>query len=144
VPAWLLDTHWGMPDENLAVFPHWADCWNRGEIEAGLAECIDPDVEWIPIMAVLEGRTYHGHEGVREWAENLFRDWELFEIHVEEVRDLGGDRALALGSWTARGRASRLEFARPAAWLLDFADRRIARLQSFTAQEEAARVAGLR
>jgi hypothetical protein len=26
---------------------------------------LDPDVEFIPIMALLEGITYKGHEGVR-------------------------------------------------------------------------------
>ena len=64
---------------------------------------LDPDVELIPIAALLEGTTYHGHDGVRQWIEDVKRDWAEFEVRPEQFRDLGDDRVLALGSWRARG-----------------------------------------
>lgn len=41
-----------------------------------LYEVLDPEAEWIPITAVLEGNSYHGHDGVRRWIEDMRRDWE--------------------------------------------------------------------
>ena len=32
-----------------------------------LAEVFDPDVEWIPILAKLEGASFRGPEGVNRW-----------------------------------------------------------------------------
>ncbi len=50
----------------------------------------------MPILGVLEGRVYRGHEDVRRWVEDLVPDWEVFEVSHEQLRDLG-DRVLIFG-----------------------------------------------
>ena len=99
------------------------------------------DAEWVPIMAALEGRSYHGREGVRQWLADLRRDWEVFEPTQEEVRDLGGGAFLVLGRWRARGRGSGVELEQAAAWLQQWRDGRLVRLQTFTSQDEALQAA---
>jgi ketosteroid isomerase-like protein len=109
-----------------------------------LNSLLDPKVEWIPINAALEGTRYCGHDGVREWIEDMNRDWDFFEARPEDFRDLGDDRLLALGTWRARGRTSGVELtSQPAAWLLEVRDRRVVRMQTFTDRDKALEAAGL-
>ena len=39
----------------------------------GMVACLEPDAEFVPIMAALEGRVYRGEEGVREWIAEMAR-----------------------------------------------------------------------
>ena len=86
--------------------------FNRRDM-TGLLDLLDPEVEWVPVLAVLEGRVYHGHDAVRRWVEDLGSDWEFFEVSYEEMRDLG-DRVLVFGHWRARGRPAGASRSSPA------------------------------
>jgi ketosteroid isomerase-like protein len=131
-----------MSQENLEVPRRLIDAYNRGDIPSFL-QLLDADVEWIPIMAALEGRVYRGREGVRQWLEDLARDWEYFEPRYEEYRDLG-DLVLVLGRWRARGRASGVELEnQPATWLYEIKAGKAMRMQTFTDRGEALKAAGL-
>ena len=124
------------------MWVRWSELWNRGELDAALAETVHPDIEWIPIT--VEGNHFQGHDGVRQWAEQHFGFWETFELHVEETLAAGPDRVLVLGHWVARGRGSGLGFEpQPAAWLLDLRDGRVVRMETFTEQRVAREAAGL-
>jgi ketosteroid isomerase-like protein len=131
-----------MSQENLEVPRRMIDAYTRGDIPSFLDE-LDPDVEWIPIMAVLEGRVYRGPEGVQQWLAELARDWEYFEPRYEEYRDLG-DRVLIFGTWRARGRVSGVELEnQPAAWLYELKDAKVVRMRTFTDRTEALEAAGV-
>jgi ketosteroid isomerase-like protein len=124
------------------VFRRWAERWNRHELDTALDECIDPEVEWIPIT--VEGTRFHGHDGIRRWAEQLFGDWEVFEVHVEESRRVSDTCVLALGHWRACARGSGLAFERQqASWLIALRDGKIVRLETFTDRDAALEAAGL-
>ena len=135
-----------MSQENVEISRRIFEAFNRTFTEAtnDLYALLDPDVEWIPIMAILEGTTYHGHEGVRQWFEDVKRDWAEFEGRPEEFRDLGDDRVLALGSWHARGRGGEVLLDIPqAAWLIQLRNGKAIRLQTFTERKKALEAAGL-
>jgi ketosteroid isomerase-like protein len=125
------------------MFAAAARAINRGEFE-NLGGLLDPEVEWIPINAALEGGWYRGHSGVRQWIEDMNRDWDYFEARPEEFRDLGDDRLLALGTWRARGRSSGVELdSQPAAWLIQLRNGKTVRMQTFTDRSQALEAAGL-
>jgi ketosteroid isomerase-like protein len=131
-----------MAPENLEIPRRAIEAYGRGDIP-GFLELLDEDVEWIPIMATLEGRVYRGHEGVRQWLDDLANYWEYFEPRYEEYRDLG-DRVLVLGSWRARGRVSGVVLDdQPGTWLFEIKDGKVARMQTFTDREEGLEAAGL-
>ena len=118
-----------------------------GEPLEDLYRLLDPDVEWIPINAALEGTSYRGHDGVRCWIDEMNRDWNDFEARPSEFVDLGNDRLLAFGTWKARGRSSGVQLdAQPAAWLVRLRHGKTVRMQTFTDRAEAleAAAAGLR
>jgi ketosteroid isomerase-like protein len=125
------------------MFAAAARAINLGEFE-DLGGLLDPEVEWIPINAALEGGWYRGHSGVRQWIEDMNRDWDYFEARPEEFRDLGDDRLLALGTWRARGRSSGVELdSQPAAWLIQLRNGKTVRMQTFTDRSQALEAAGV-
>jgi ketosteroid isomerase-like protein len=136
-----------MSEENMEAARALLPAFNRAfEHDAsGLYELLDADAEWIPITAVLEGNSYRGHDGVRQWIEDMRRDWEVYETRPEEFRDLGDERVLILGTWRARGRSSGVELnSQQAAWLLRCQAGKVIRMQTFTDRERAFEAAGLR
>jgi hypothetical protein len=50
---------------------------------------IDPDVEFTSLVAESEGKTYRGHEGVREWWEKVRGALGGLRYEIEDMRDLG-------------------------------------------------------
>jgi ketosteroid isomerase-like protein len=130
-----------MSSENVEVVERIFRAFNRRDMTAFL-DLLDPDVEWVPILAVLEGRVYRGHEDVQRWVEDLAPDWEFFEVYYDELRDLG-DRVLIFGHWRARGRASGVESEQPATWICEIKAGKVVQLQTFTDRAEALESAGL-
>jgi ketosteroid isomerase-like protein len=116
-----------------------------GEPLEDLYRLLDPDVEWIPINAPLEGTSYRGHRGVRRWIEEMDLLWDDFEALPSEFVDIGNDRLLAFGTWRARGRTSGVQLdAQPAAWLIRLRNGKAVRMQTFTDRAAALEAAGLR
>jgi ketosteroid isomerase-like protein len=125
-----------LSQENVEIVQRMQGAFNQRDL-VQFFDTLDPNVEWIPIMAVLEGRSYHGHDGVRQWLEELGRDWEVFETYSLANHDLG-DRVLSLGFWRARGRSSGVELEhQQASWIIDLETGKIVRLQTFTDRDEA-------
>lgn len=121
---------------NTALLQQWFAATARRDVDA-LLEIASPDIEYVPIMAVLEGRVYRGHEGVSRWVEDLFDHWEVFEPVGHDFREQG-NFVIATGCWHARGRASGAQLDdQDATWIVEFRDGRMTRLQTFTSQEEA-------
>jgi ketosteroid isomerase-like protein len=88
-----------MSQENVGIAHRLFEAFNRTYAEGtDLYELLDPEVEWIPMSAGLEVTSHHGHGEVRQWVEEMKRDWSSFETKPERYLDLGDNRVLALGS----------------------------------------------
>jgi ketosteroid isomerase-like protein len=135
-----------MPQENVDVARRAFEAFNRTYAEGtpDLYEFLDPNVEWVPMSALLIRTRYHGHDGVREWMEESKRDWTTFEVRPERFLDVGGDRVLAIGSWRAQGRKGGVPLDIPqASWLTQWRNGRAVLLQTFTDRNAALEAAGL-
>jgi ketosteroid isomerase-like protein len=112
------------------------EAFNRRDTEAMIA-LQHPEIEFVPITAAMEGRIYRGPDETREFVRGLELDWEVFETRPEEFYERG-DRALALGTWYARGRGSRLELlTERGGWLAEIRDGLIYRWRTYTDRAEA-------
>jgi ketosteroid isomerase-like protein len=135
-----------MSQENVENARRFFEAFNRTYAEGtpDLYELLDPEVEWVPMSAGLEGTRYHGHDGVRQWLANMKRDWSSFETRPQRFLDLGDDRVLALGIWRARGRVGDvlLDFPR-ASWLCQIRNGRLVLMHTFTDRQKALEAAGL-
>jgi ketosteroid isomerase-like protein len=114
---------------------------NRGDVE-GIAATLDPDVELVPLRAVLDGSIYKGHEGMRRWLADMSEDWAEFELELDEVRELDPGPVLVRATMRLRGRTSGVALDAPAAWLCDMRDGRVARIRFFADSDAALAAAG--
>ncbi len=134
-------------DENVELAQRSFAAFNRTVAEGAddYYDLLDAEVEWIPITALLDGRSYRGPEAVRRWVGDLKRDWELYEIRWKQVRDLGDGRVLVFGFWHTRGRRGGVQLSfEQAAWLIDLRCGKLIRSETFTDRSKALEAAGLR
>ena len=128
--------------QNSERLREWFAATARGDV-ATLLELASPEIEYVPIMAVLEGRVYRGHAGVERWIEELYEHWETFEPVGEEFHE-HGDTVIATGCWHARGRASGAMLdGQPATWVVEFRDGKMTKLQTYTSRTDALADLGL-
>lgn len=120
---------------------------NRGDFEV-LLLALDPAFELELTESLAGGYTlpdlvgvHRGHEGyLRVW-QRLSEVWDL-KIEPEEVIDFG-DRLLAVGRATARGRRTGIAFDTPLYSLITIRRGLFARQQDFSDRKEALEAAGL-
>jgi ketosteroid isomerase-like protein len=82
-----------MSQENVARFYRAVDAVRGRDLDAYLA-LLDADVDIGPLGAIRP--SYHGHDGVRRWWEDLFGVAPDFSLDIDEVRDLGDSLVVAL------------------------------------------------
>jgi ketosteroid isomerase-like protein len=118
------------------------EAWSRRDAEAVVA-LWDPEGVWFPpFEGIMEGRTYRGHAGVRQYFDDLAEFAEENHAEYPEVRDLG-DRVLGLGA--ARFRfASGVELDQEVAFLLTWRDGQCVEARAWLSHAEALEAAGLR
>jgi len=149
-PQGLVVTAMEVPEDrgqNLEIARRSFAAFNRNIAEGAdvFYEFLDAGIEWIPITALLDGRSYHGPEGVCRWMDDLKRHWEFYEIRWNEGLDLAYGRVLAFGTWRARGRRGGVQLiVGQAAWLIHLRGGKLTRLQTFTDRSKALEAAGLR
>ncbi len=130
----------GVSEQDLDVIREAIAAWNEGDAEAVISY-LDPDVELVPIRSLLEGGSYHGHDGMRRYADDIAAEWEAMHLQIEEVRD-AADGVLVLGRFQATGKSG-VELDAPAAWLTTMRGGKVTRMQAFSTREEALRATGL-
>jgi ketosteroid isomerase-like protein len=125
-----------MPDDNVELVRKGLEAFNRRDV-TGMLDTLDPDVELLPLRAVLEGEAYHGHAGFLRWLADMDDDWESFRTEATELRGLDGDRVLVIGRVRAKARASGIDVDAPGAWLCSLRDRHVTRIHFYADPERA-------
>jgi ketosteroid isomerase-like protein len=125
-----------MSEEDVEIVRRSLEALNEGDTE-GVLGLMDPDVELVTARAVLEGISYRGHEGFRQFVADMADDWEDYHPSSERFRDLGDGRVLVVGRFHARGKASGMEVDTPAAWVSEVREGKIVHVR-FYADEAAA------
>ena len=115
------------------------DRWNAGEREID-SQVLHHDVV---VHSQMTNATYHGHDGVRRFVAEIYDQFEEWHNSIDEFRDAGEDRLLALGSIHLRGRGSGVEFDQPMAWLLTFAGDQVTEIRTIPDHAQALEAAGL-
>jgi ketosteroid isomerase-like protein len=134
-----------MSEENVETLKRGFEAVSRLDGEAML-EMTDPDVEFRPCFQVMLGgkaAVYWGHDGVREAFRDLYGALEWIKPEIFEVRDLG-DRIVALGRLSVRGKESGAEAESSAGWVVDIKNGKAVRVSEYLDPAEALEAAGLR
>jgi ketosteroid isomerase-like protein len=128
-----------MSEENVEALRRGYAAVNRGDID-GLLATVHPEVEFTSLIAEAEGETFHGHDGVRRWWEEVVLPLGGLHGEPEEVRDLG-DTVLGrvLGTYRPRG----VEVRQTVWQVVRFRDGMATSWQFFRTEGEALEAAGL-
>jgi ketosteroid isomerase-like protein len=81
---------------------------NARDVDAFL-ELVSPEVEFVPLVARVEGGAYRGHDGVRRWLEDTWSAMEGYETSAELLEDREGRIGLLRIELRLRGRGSGVE-----------------------------------
>lgn len=111
------------------------EAYGRQDLDA-LLDALHPAVEWVPPIAVAEGRVFRGHDGVRRWWADLTSTFEGFSAEVDEIRD-AGERLVVLGRLRSRGKGSGVEISDDVGWLWSFREGAISSMHVYLSQEDA-------
>jgi ketosteroid isomerase-like protein len=114
----------------------------RGDVDAVSAQA-HPDVEFVNPPYALEPGTRHGIAGFKAGLQGMLEAFEELRFESGRVIDLG-DRVVATGLWSGKGRGSEYEFApQPYAFVASMRDGQMIRYEWFTEPDEALRAAGV-
>jgi hypothetical protein len=81
---------------------------NARDVEEFLT-LVSPDVEFVPLVAGVEGGVYRGHEGVRRWLEDTWSTMEGYEASIEVLDEIAGRVGVFRIELKLRGRGSGVE-----------------------------------
>jgi len=121
-----------------AVKRTW-DAVEQGDHEglrAIAAEAVHPDCEWTPLLSGVDGRTYHGPDGMVAF----FEEWlESFEPRYEDrsYEQLSDDVVLATCRMSIEGRGTGVAMEREIAVLTQFEDGLLRRGRAYDTRAEA-------
>jgi hypothetical protein len=103
----------------------------------------DAECEWHPFLTaeVEGGQGYRGHEGLRQWFEDVDAMFSELNWRPDSVKDLGEERYLVLGTIKARGRSSGVEVETPIGQILELHDGLIQRGWAYPSHEQARQAA---
>jgi hypothetical protein len=138
-----------MSQENLERFREATDAFNRWAATPDtdpldFLRFVDPEVQFEPVQATLQGHHYVGLDGVRAWLADLAEHYERGHVDYTQIRDLGS-HLLGIGTLRVTGRGSGIEIAVPMAVVASIRDGLITRFKDYGAdKDQALEAAGLR
>jgi ketosteroid isomerase-like protein len=103
-----------------------------------------PDIELYSRLGDFMGAPYRGHDGLRAWLAEIQENFVQFEPWLDEVRDAGDDRLVAIGGIRFRARESGIDMAERLGWVYEFRNGRLSRMMFYGSPGEALEAVGVR
>ena len=138
-----------MSQENVERFREATEAFNRWAAApdsdpSAYLRFLDPEVQFEPVQASLQGHHYVGLDGVRAWLADLAEHYERGHVDYTEIRDLGS-QLLGIGTLQVVGRGSGIEIAVPMAVVASIRDGLITRFKDYGGnKDQALAAAGLK
>jgi ketosteroid isomerase-like protein len=130
-----------MSQENIERYRQGIEAFNRRDLDAFLA-LADPGVTGVSRVLAIEGRTYEGHDGTREWWNGLLDVFPDFVIEIVWVRAAGNLTVSELRN-QAHGDGSDTPLDEQVWQVSEWRDGRVVRWEIYTNQHDALEAAGL-
>jgi ketosteroid isomerase-like protein len=130
-----------MSHENVDCAYRAYEAFNRRDLDA-LLELVDPEVDF-STRFVERRDTYHGHDGVRTWWEDILRVFPDFSVEVVEVRE-AGDLTINAVRVRGHGLGSETPFEETIWQVGEWRDGKAVSWHAYGSEGEALEAAGLR
>lgn len=111
-----------MGRSSMAAFSALWRAYGEGRLDRAL-HLVDADCEF----TLPDGRTYRGHDGIRDYLSETRRDWRTVAISYDDIREDGPGCIVAVGRVAASSADGRTTFERPQACVAEFRDGRFVR-----------------
>jgi ketosteroid isomerase-like protein len=130
-----------MTDQGVESVRALADAITRRDPEAAVAVC-DPEVEFLSVLAV-SGHAYVGHDGIREYFDDVSSAWEEWRVDVHRVVAAPDGRVVIEMTMHMRGKESGAALAQHTGHIWTLREGKLLRNEPFREPEQALRAAGL-
>jgi len=131
-----------MPTQGEQAAIGFAHAITSGNREAALRVC-HPEIEFDSLLGI-GGRTYLGHDGIREYFADIESAWDDWTVEVERAVEGPDGRVAIVMTMHARGQGSGLALAERTAHIWTLRDGRLARNQLYRDPELALRDLGIK
>lgn len=115
------------------------DAFNQRDTSV-LFELVHPDVEWVPLRAVLYGDVYRGHGGIQRFMADMDEDIERMQVRVDDIIEVG-ENVVLYGSILGKGRAGGMDLDLAIGWVIQVIEGRVAFLRAYPERGDALRAA---
>lgn len=113
------------------------EAFNARDIER-FAALVTEDFVWAPALPGAVGAGgYAGRAGIDRYFQESRETWECLAVECEELRELDGEGVLMLGRAVGRGVGSGARVDMQFAFLAEFRDGRIARVETYLDHADA-------
>jgi ketosteroid isomerase-like protein len=129
-----------MTGDNLEIARRSFQEMRTGSYEGGVW---DPEVEVINAKGWALESSYHGHDGLRRWWDDLAEAFGEFDVKLEEVMAIDEERVLSTQRFVGQFRTTDIPFDGLWAAILWIRDGRVVRAQGFLSKRRAMRAAGM-
>jgi ketosteroid isomerase-like protein len=130
-----------VPTKGEEAASRFADAVTSGDREAAVAHC-HPEVEFDSVLGI-GGRAYLGHDGIREYFDDIAAAWKEWTVEVERVAEAADGRVAIVMTMHARGKGSGAGLAERTAHIWTLRDGMLLRNEPYRRPEEALRALGL-
>jgi ketosteroid isomerase-like protein len=133
-----------MSQQNVEVVRQMLQAFADGGLDA-MAEFFDPDIDWRAAEGAIDDvGEMHGSVAVRRYIQDWIDTFDGFSVVVEELRDVGDERVLAIQRLTGRAKLSGTETDLRYAVVGTVRDGKVVRGREYLGVEDALEAAGLR
>ena len=94
-------------------------------------------------MLGISGRAYLGHDGIRQYFDDVASAWREWRVEVERVAEAADGRVVIVMTMHARGKGSGARVAERTAHIWTLADGKLLRNEPYREPEQALRELGL-
>ncbi len=94
----------GMGTPGEYAVRRFAETITAGDLEGALEVC-DSEIEFLSVLAV-SGRRYHGHQGIREYFDDIASAWAEWRVELHEIVPGSDGRVAIVMSMHVRGKGS--------------------------------------
>ena len=132
-----------MSQENVEVVRRMLQAFADGGPDA-MAEFWDPDIDWRAAEGAIDDvGEMHGPVAVRRYVQDWIDTFDDFTVAVEDLRDVGDDRVLAIQRLNGRAKLSGTEIDLRYAVVNTVRDGKVVRGREYLEVEEALEAVGL-
>jgi ketosteroid isomerase-like protein len=130
-----------VPTDSEEAAREFAHAVTSGDREAAVALC-HPEVEFHSVLGI-SGLAYLGHEGVRQYFDDVASAWREWTVEVERVTEAADGRVAIVMTMHARGKGSGASLAQRTAHIWTLRGGKLWQNEPYREPEEALRALGL-